>query len=47
MTKILVIGAGAIGGFYGAKLSQVGVEVSIFCRSDFEVVKKSGIAIKS
>lgn len=47
MTKILVIGAGAIGGFYGAKLSQVGAEVSIFCRSDFEVVKKSGIAIKS
>lgn len=47
MTKILVIGTGAIGGFYGAKLSQAGAEVTVLCRSDYEFVKKSGIAIKS
>jgi 2-dehydropantoate 2-reductase len=45
--KFLVIGAGAIGGFYGAKLAQAGAEVSLVCRSDYEVVKKNGIAIKS
>lgn len=47
MKKVLVIGAGAIGGFYGAKLSQAGAEVSLVCRSDYDAVKKNGIAIKS
>lgn len=45
--KILVVGTGAIGSLYGAKLAQAGAEVSVVCRSDFEVVKKQGIAIKS
>ena len=47
MTKILVIGAGAIGGLYGGKLAQAGAEVSVVCRSDYEVVKKNGIHVKS
>jgi 2-dehydropantoate 2-reductase len=47
MTKILVIGAGAIGAFYGGKLSQAGAEVSVLCRSNYEQVKKSGIFIES
>lgn len=47
MTKILVIGAGAIGGFYGGKLTQAGAQVSVVCRSDYEIVKTHGIAIKS
>ncbi len=47
MTKILVIGTGAIGGLYGGKLAQAGAEVSVVCRSDFEVVKKNGIEVKS
>ncbi len=45
--KILVIGAGAIGSFYGGKLAQAGAEVSTISRSDFDVVKKNGIAVKS
>lgn len=45
--KILIIGAGAIGGFYGAKLAQAGAEVSVICRSDFDFVKKNGFNIKS
>lgn len=45
--KILVIGTGAIGGLYAAKLSQVGAEVSVVCRSDYEQVKRGGIEIKS
>lgn len=45
--KILVIGAGAVGSFYGGKLAQAGAEVSTISRSDFDVVKKNGIAVKS
>jgi len=47
MTKVLVIGTGAIGGFYGGKLAQAGAEVSVVCRSDFDVVKSRGIEVKS
>jgi 2-dehydropantoate 2-reductase len=46
-TKILVIGTGAIGSFYAAKLSQAGAEVNVVCRSDYEEVKKNGIFVKS
>jgi 2-dehydropantoate 2-reductase len=47
MTKILVIGAGAIGSYYSAKLAQVGVEVSLWCRSDYDFIQKNGIKIES
>lgn len=47
MTKILVIGTGAIGGLYAAKLSGAGAEVYVVSRSDYEQVKESGIEIKS
>jgi len=45
--KILVIGSGAIGAFYGAKLAQAGAQVSTICRSDYEAVKKHGFHITS
>ena len=45
--KILVIGTGAIGSFYGGKLAQAGASVSTLCRSDFEIVKSQGIRVKS
>jgi 2-dehydropantoate 2-reductase len=47
MTKILVVGTGAIGGFYAGKLAQAGAEISVLCRSDYDAVKKSGITIES
>jgi 2-dehydropantoate 2-reductase len=47
MTKILIIGTGAIGGFYAAKLSKAGAKVATICRSDYEEVKKNGILVKS
>ena len=47
MTKVLIIGAGAVGSFYGAKLASVGVKVTIWCRSDYDFVKKNGIKIES
>jgi len=45
--KLLVVGTGAVGSLYGGKLSQVGVQVSTLCRSDFKVVRDKGIFIKS
>ena len=45
--KVLVVGTGAIGGFYGALLAKQGAEVSIVCRSDYHLVKQQGFAIDS
>jgi 2-dehydropantoate 2-reductase len=45
--KILIIGAGAIGSFYGALLAKAGARVSVVCRSDYTIVKEQGIQIDS
>lgn len=45
--KVLVVGTGGIGGFFGAKLAKAGHEVSFVCRSDVEVVKAQGLQIRS
>ncbi len=45
--NILIVGAGAIGGFYGALLAKAGANVSVVCRSDYDVVKKQGYHIQS
>lgn len=46
-TKILLFGTGAVGSFYAGKLSQAGAVVSVVSRSDYDVVKKQGIKIRS
>lgn len=45
--KILIIGAGAIGSFYGSLLARAGQQVSMVVRSDFSVVQEKGIDIDS
>ncbi|MGR8940302.1 MAG: ketopantoate reductase family protein [Gammaproteobacteria bacterium] len=45
--KVLVIGAGAIGAFYGSLLAKAGAEVSVVCRSDYAFVKQNGFTIES
>ena len=47
MPEILVVGAGAVGTFYGAKLASAGAKVTLLCRSDYDVVKENGIEVKS
>jgi 2-dehydropantoate 2-reductase len=47
MSSILIVGAGAIGGFYGALLARAGASVSVVCRSDYQTVKAQGFAIDS
>lgn len=46
-TNVLIIGAGAIGGFYGAILNRAGARVSVVARSDVEVLRERGYTIKS
>ena len=45
--KIAVIGPGAVGSYYGAKLSRDGHEVHFLLRSDFEHVRRHGVKILS
>ena len=46
-SRILIVGAGAIGSFYGALLAEKGADVSVVCRSEFEIVREHGLAIES
>lgn len=45
--KILIVGTGAIGGFYGALLAQAGADISVVCRNDFQQVKNLGLQVDS
>lgn len=45
--KVGIIGTGAIGGFYGAMLANVGNDVHFLLRSEFDAVKEKGITIDS
>lgn len=45
--KILVVGSGAIGSFYAGKLIQSGAKVDLLCRSDYEIIKKKGVHVRS
>ena len=45
--KVLVIGSGAVGSFYGSLLAKQGAEVSMVARSDYEHIKAYGIEVRS
>jgi 2-dehydropantoate 2-reductase len=45
--KIGVVGCGALGSFYGARLWRAGEEVHFLLRSDYEVVREAGVRIRS
>jgi 2-dehydropantoate 2-reductase len=45
--KIGVVGCGAVGSYYGAKLARDGHEVHFLLRSDYEQVRRRGVLIKS
>ena len=42
-----IIGSGAIGGYYGAKLARAGQDVHFLLRSDYEYVKQHGLQVDS
>lgn len=45
--KIGVVGCGALGSYYGAKLARAGKEVHFLLRSDYDVVRRRGLFIRS
>jgi 2-dehydropantoate 2-reductase len=45
--KIAVVGCGALGSFYGAKLLRAGQEVHFLLRSDYEIVQREGLRVTS
>jgi 2-dehydropantoate 2-reductase len=45
--KIAVVGCGAVGSFYGAKLARAGHEVHFLLRSDYDTVRRQGVLVRS
>ena len=45
--RIAVIGAGAVGSFYGARLARCGHDVRVLMRRDLAAVRERGLTIKS
>lgn len=45
--KIGVVGCGALGSYYGARLCRDGQEVHFLLRSDFDVVRRRGVKVRS
>jgi len=45
--RIAIIGAGGVGGYYGAKLAQAGHEVTLLARGEhLDAIRKNGMVIK-
>ncbi|MCT7951184.1 putative 2-dehydropantoate 2-reductase [Ancylothrix sp. C2] len=42
-----IVGTGAIGGFYGAKLQQSGLDVHFLLHSDYDYVRRHGLVVES
>ena len=45
--KIAIVGCGALGSYYGAKLLHYGRDVHFLLRSDYDVVSRNGLSIRS
>jgi 2-dehydropantoate 2-reductase len=45
--SILIVGAGAVGALFGSALARQGAQVSVVCRSDYDVVSREGYDIIS
>jgi 2-dehydropantoate 2-reductase len=45
--RIAIIGAGAVGGYYGGRLAQHGADVHFLLRGDYEVVRRNGLIVQS
>ena len=47
LMKILIVGAGGIGGFFGAKLHQAGADVTFLLRERrYELIQKQGLTVE-
>lgn len=46
-SQVLIVGGGAIGGFYGSILHRGGAQVAVVSRSDYDQVRENGIQVSS
>src|SRR5258708_6074348 len=44
--SIAVIGAGALGSYYGAKLARQGADVRFLMRADLDAVRRDGVRVR-
>jgi 2-dehydropantoate 2-reductase len=45
--KMAIVGCGAVGSYYGAKLARAGLPVHFLLRSDYDAVRRDGVQILS
>jgi len=46
--KILIVGVGGVGGYFGGKLAKTGLDITFLTRGkNYEVLKKNGLQVKS
>lgn len=45
--KYAILGTGALGGFYGARLQKAGLDVHFLLKSDYEHISQSGLLVES
>jgi 2-dehydropantoate 2-reductase len=45
--KIAVVGCGAVGSYYGARLGRSGQEMHFLLRSDYDVVRRNGVLVRA
>ena len=45
--KIAILGAGALGSFYGAKLAEAGEDVTFIVRSSYNAIREHGLEVQS
>lgn len=45
--RIAIVGAGAVGSYYGARLAQAGEDVIFLLRSDYDQVREHGMEVRS
>jgi len=44
--KVAVVGAGAVGSYYGARLARAGEEVHFLMRRDYDAVRERGLSVR-
>jgi len=47
MSSIAIIGTGALGGFYGARMAQAGADVHFLCHRDGPHIRQHGLVVES
>lgn len=46
ISSIAIVGSGAVGAYYGAKLARAGADVRFLLRSDLEIVRERGLRVE-